>query len=77
MKRTIDDLVRSTASLTNTIADKDAVIGAVIDNLNTVLTTIDERDEQLDSLLVNTQRSSAVSPRIATRWVRRYSPSRA
>ncbi|TCN54075.1 phospholipid/cholesterol/gamma-HCH transport system substrate-binding protein [Rhodococcus sp. SMB37] len=52
---TIDDLVRSTASLTNTIADKDAVIGAVIDNLNTVLTTIDERDEQLDSLLVNTQ----------------------
>lgn len=52
---TIADLVRSTASLTNTIADKDRVIGAVIDNLNTVLATIDERDEQLDTLLVNTQ----------------------
>ncbi|MBS9375812.1 MCE family protein [Rhodococcus sp. B50] len=52
---TIDDLVRSTASLTNTIADKDRVIGAVIDNLNTVLATIDQRDEQLDALLVNTQ----------------------
>ncbi|WP_016934652.1 MCE family protein, partial [Rhodococcus sp. R1101] len=41
---TVDDLVRSTASLTNTIADKDRVIGAVIDNLNTVLATIDQRD---------------------------------
>lgn len=52
---TIDELVRTTASLTNTIADKDRVIGAVIDNLNTVLGTLDERDEQLDTLLVNTQ----------------------
>jgi len=52
---TVDELVRSTGTLTNTIADKDRVIGAVIDNLNTVLATIDERDEQLDSLLVNTQ----------------------
>ncbi|MBM7459833.1 MCE family protein [Rhodococcus coprophilus] len=52
---TVSDLVRSTASLTNTIADKDRVIGAVIDNLNVVLTTVDERDRQLDSLLVNTQ----------------------
>ncbi|MEE2031926.1 MCE family protein [Rhodococcus chondri] len=52
---TVDDLIRSTASLTNTIADKDRVIGDVIDNLNTVLTTVDERDQQLDSLLVNTQ----------------------
>ncbi|WP_420751601.1 MCE family protein [Rhodococcus sp. O3] len=52
---TVDDLVRSTASLTNTIADKDAVIGAVIDNLNTVLTTVNERDDELDALLVNTQ----------------------
>ncbi len=34
---TISDLVRNTASLTNTIADKDGVIGAVIDNLNAVL----------------------------------------
>ena len=45
---TISELVRSTSSLTNTVADKDAVIGAVITNLNTVL-------DQLDSLIVNTQ----------------------
>lgn len=52
---TIAELVRNTASLTNTIADKDQVIGSVINNLNGVLSTVNERDEQLDSLLVNTQ----------------------
>lgn len=52
---TIADLVRNTASLTNTIADKDQVIGAVIDNLNLVLATVNDRDEQFDSLIVNTQ----------------------
>ncbi|MFD4365983.1 MCE family protein [Rhodococcus sp. NPDC058521] len=52
---TIEDLVRNTASLTNTIADKDAVIGSVINNLNNVLATVNERDDQLDSLITNTQ----------------------
>ncbi|NLE82301.1 MAG: MCE family protein [Rhodococcus sp.] len=52
---TIDDLVRNTASLTNTLADKDAVIGSVIDNLNSVLATVNERDDNLDSLITNTQ----------------------
>lgn len=52
---TITELVRSTASLTNTVADKDRVIGAVIDNLNGVLATVNQRDDQLDSLIVNTQ----------------------
>lgn len=52
---TIDELVSNTASLTNTIADKDAVIGSVIDNLNSVLATVNERDDQLDSLITNTQ----------------------
>ncbi|MBY6413557.1 MCE family protein [Rhodococcus sp. BP-252] len=52
---TISDLVRSTASLTNTVADKDRVIGAVITNLNTVLETVNQHDKDLDSLIVNTQ----------------------
>jgi len=52
---TISELVRSTSSLTNTVADKDAVIGAVITNLNTVLDTVIQNDDQLDSLIVNTQ----------------------
>lgn len=52
---TISDLVRSTASLTNTVADKDAVIGAVIKNLNGVLDTVNANDKNLDSLIVNTQ----------------------
>ena len=52
---TIGDLVRDTASLTNTVADKDRVIGAVIDNLNGVLDTVNRHDKDLDQLIVNTQ----------------------
>ncbi len=47
--------MRNTASLTNTVADKDAVIGAVIKNLNDVLDTVNANDKNLDSLIVNTQ----------------------
>jgi phospholipid/cholesterol/gamma-HCH transport system substrate-binding protein len=53
---TINDLLLQTASLTNTIADKDALIGDVISNLNTVLATVDARDNQLDQLIVQLQR---------------------
>jgi phospholipid/cholesterol/gamma-HCH transport system substrate-binding protein len=53
---TINDLLIHTASLTNTIADKDQLIGSVISNLNTVLATVDERDNQLDQLIVQLQR---------------------
>jgi phospholipid/cholesterol/gamma-HCH transport system substrate-binding protein len=53
---TINDLLIRTASLTNTLADKDALIGSVIGNLNTVLATVDERDDQLDQLIVQLQR---------------------
>lgn len=48
---TFNDLLARTASLTNTIADKDAVIGRVIDNLTTVLGTVDARDNGLDQLI--------------------------
>ncbi|GGV10487.1 ABC transporter substrate-binding protein [Actinomadura cremea] len=50
---TINSLLRHTASLTNTIADRDQVIGRVIENLNAVLGTIDSRHEQVDRMVVD------------------------
>ncbi|MCW0212369.1 MAG: MCE family protein [Pseudonocardia sp.] len=52
---TVQSLLASTASLTGTIADKDQVIGQVIDNLNGVLGTIDRHDQNLDQLIVSLQ----------------------
>jgi phospholipid/cholesterol/gamma-HCH transport system substrate-binding protein len=53
---TLNELLIRTASLTNTIADRDNVIGDVISNLNTVLGTVDARDNELDQLIVQLQR---------------------
>lgn len=53
---TIDALLARTASLTNSLADKDAVIGRVVDNLTTVLATVDERDTELSDLIVQLKR---------------------
>jgi phospholipid/cholesterol/gamma-HCH transport system substrate-binding protein len=44
-------LLQSTASVTNTLADRDQVIGDLIDNLNDVLATLAGRDKQLNSLI--------------------------
>lgn len=52
---TVNSLLAHTASLTNTLADRDAVIGRTIDNLNTVLGTLHERDRQLANLIVSLQ----------------------
>jgi len=52
---TIDSLLASTAQLTSTIANKDQVIGQVIDNLNTVLTTVNAHGTQLADLVTTTQ----------------------
>ncbi len=52
---TIDSLLASTAQLTSTIANKDQVIGQVIDNLNTVLTTVNAHGSQLADLVTTTQ----------------------
>lgn len=49
---TITDLLSHTASLTSTIADKDQVIGEVIDNLNQVLDTLNDRDDQFTQLII-------------------------
>jgi len=53
---TIDALLRRTASLTTTLANKDAVIGRVVDNLTTVLDTVDNRDTELSALILQLRR---------------------
>jgi phospholipid/cholesterol/gamma-HCH transport system substrate-binding protein len=53
---TIDDLLAHTASLTTTLANKDAVIGRVVDNLTTVLDTLDKRDTDLNALISQLRR---------------------
>jgi phospholipid/cholesterol/gamma-HCH transport system substrate-binding protein len=53
---TIDTLLTQTASLTNTVADHDAVIGQVINNLLSVLSTVQQRDAGLSDTVVQLQR---------------------
>ncbi len=53
--QTVGDLVASTSSLANSIADKDAVIGKVVDNLNAVLATVNDHAKGLDQMVVNTR----------------------
>ncbi|MGK5553512.1 MCE family protein [Actinomadura kijaniata] len=50
---TVNSLLTHVASLTNTLADRDRVIGQVIDNLNSVLGTIDARHEEVNRLITN------------------------
>lgn len=52
---TVEGLLKSTASLTTTLAEKDQVIGELIDSLSSVLTTVNERSDQLDTTLVTMQ----------------------
>jgi phospholipid/cholesterol/gamma-HCH transport system substrate-binding protein len=52
----VNSLLTHTASLTSTLADRDAVIGRTIDNLNAVLGTVDQRDRQLSTLILELQR---------------------
>jgi phospholipid/cholesterol/gamma-HCH transport system substrate-binding protein len=52
---TIDSLLANTAQLTSTIANKDKVVGQVIDNLNSVLTTVNAHGTQLAGLITTTQ----------------------
>jgi phospholipid/cholesterol/gamma-HCH transport system substrate-binding protein len=52
---TVESLLNHVASLTSSLADKDAVIGSVIDNLNTVMGDVAARDKQLSDLVVSLQ----------------------
>ena len=45
-------LLQNTASITNTLADRDQVIGDLITNLNDVLATLAGRDKQLSELII-------------------------
>ncbi|MEV7398239.1 MCE family protein [Aeromicrobium sp. NPDC092404] len=49
---TVQELLANTASLTNTLADRDQLIGDVITNLSTLMTTVDDHHQELDELLV-------------------------
>jgi phospholipid/cholesterol/gamma-HCH transport system substrate-binding protein len=50
---TVEGLLAHTASVTKTLADRDEVIGELIDNLNETLATIGDRDKQFSALVVN------------------------
>lgn len=49
---TVRSLLAHTASLTTTLADRDQLIGDVVTNLSETLKTVDDRHEQLSSLIV-------------------------
>lgn len=49
---TIRSLMQHVASLTNTLADRDKLIGQVITNLTETLNTVDQNHEQLSKLIV-------------------------
>jgi phospholipid/cholesterol/gamma-HCH transport system substrate-binding protein len=53
---TVDTLLASTSSLTNTLAARDAAIGRVVTNLNAVVGTVAERDQTLGKLIAELQR---------------------
>jgi phospholipid/cholesterol/gamma-HCH transport system substrate-binding protein len=53
---TVNSLLAHTASLTTTLADRDKLIGSVVDNLNTVLATLDTRGSRFSDLLTQLRR---------------------
>lgn len=53
---TVDQLLASTSSLTNTLASRDAAIGRVITNLSAVMSTVADRDDTLGELIKELQR---------------------
>ena len=48
---TLEGLLASTASVTQTLADRDQVISDLVDNLNQVLANIGDRDQELTRLI--------------------------
>ncbi len=48
----LEGLLRSTGSVTNTLANRDKLIGDVITNLNAVLQTLGDRDQELSDLII-------------------------
>lgn len=52
---TVDSLLMHTGSLTSTLAERDQIIGQVIKNLNSVLTTINNQGDALTTLVTTLQ----------------------
>jgi len=52
---TVESLLQSTASVTNALADRDKIIGQLINNLNDVLVIVGDRDKELSNLIVSLQ----------------------
>ena len=52
---TVESLLQSTASVTNALADRDQIVGQLINNLNDVLVIVGDRDKELSSLIVQLQ----------------------
>jgi phospholipid/cholesterol/gamma-HCH transport system substrate-binding protein len=52
----VADLAAKSATLTNTVADRDAVIGGVVNNLLAVLDTVAQRNAGLNQTIVQLQR---------------------
>ncbi|HWM72510.1 MAG TPA: MCE family protein [Nocardioides sp.] len=50
---TVQELLANTASLTNSLADRDELIGEVITNLSTLMGTVDAHHQELDQLLTS------------------------
>lgn len=50
---TVADILRQTAELTSSLADRDRAIGEVITNLNTVLTTVNKHQNEFDQTVDN------------------------
>ncbi|WP_028476237.1 MCE family protein [Nocardia sp. CNY236] len=53
---TLVSLLNSSGAFGKTLADRDALIGSVIDNLNAVLQTIDDRGDQFATTIAELQR---------------------
>ncbi len=54
---TVQGLLAKTASLTNTLADRDQLIGQVVTNLGQTLDTVDQRHQQLNTLVSRAARA--------------------
>ncbi|GAB3961301.1 MCE family protein [Actinoallomurus acanthiterrae] len=50
---TVNGLLAHVANLTETLGNRDEVIGRVIDNLDKVISTIDSRDQEVSALITN------------------------
>jgi phospholipid/cholesterol/gamma-HCH transport system substrate-binding protein len=53
---TIESLLDSTASVTNTLAARDDLVSDLISNLNTTLETVGDRDQELSDLIIQFRR---------------------